>query len=55
MVERVNGQIFSAINKCLFEQKKEKWADELSRGIWSHNTTESKSTKFTPFRLLYGA
>jgi transposase InsO family protein len=55
VVERANGQIFSAIKKCLFEQKKGKWADELSRVIWSHNTTESRTTKFTPFRLLYGA
>jgi hypothetical protein len=54
-VERANGQIFSAIEKCLFKQKKGKWADELSRVIWSHKTTESRTTKFTPFRLLYGA
>jgi transposase InsO family protein len=54
-VERANGQVFSAIKKCLFEQKKGKWADELSRVIWSHNTTKSRTTKFTPFRLLYGA
>jgi transposase InsO family protein len=54
-VERANGKIFSAIKKCLFEQKKGKWADELSRVIWSHNTTESRTTKFTPFTLLYGA
>jgi hypothetical protein len=32
-VERANGQIFSGIKKCLFEQKKGKWADELSRVI----------------------
>jgi transposase InsO family protein len=55
VVEKANGQIFSAIKKCLFEQKKGKWADELSRVIWSHNTTELRTTKFTPFRLLYGA
>jgi ribonuclease HI len=54
-VERANGKIFSAIKKCLFEQKKGKWADELSRVIWSHNTTESRTTKFTLFRLRYGA
>jgi hypothetical protein len=54
-VERANGQIFSAIKKCLFDQKKGKWADELSRVIGSHNTTESRTTKFTSFRLLYGA
>jgi hypothetical protein len=56
-VERANGQIFSAIKKCLFKQKKEKFTPFrlLSRVIWSHNTTESRTTKFTPFRLLYGA
>lgn len=26
----------------------------MPRVIWSHNTTESRVTKFTPFRLLYG-
>jgi transposase InsO family protein len=55
VVEKANGQIFSSIKKCLFEQKKGKWADELSRVIWSHYTTESRTTKFTPFRLLYRA
>jgi hypothetical protein len=38
----------------MFDQKKWKWADEMSRVILSHNTTESRATKFTPFRLLYG-
>jgi hypothetical protein len=33
VVERANGQIFSAIKKCLFEQKKGKWVDELLRAI----------------------
>ena len=28
---------------------------ELPKVIWSHNTSESRTTKFTPFRLLYGA
>src|SRR5688572_25971539 len=54
-VERANGEIFTAIKKCLFDQKKEKRAEELPRVVWSHNTTKFKTTKFTPFRLLYGA
>jgi len=29
--------------------------DELSKVVWSHNTSETRTTKFTPFRLLYGA
>jgi hypothetical protein len=55
VVERTNGQIFLDIKKCLFDQKKGKWPNELSRVIWSHNTAESRATKFTSFRLLYGA
>ena len=54
-VERANGIVFGSIKKCLFDQKKGKWADELPKVIWSHNTSESRTTKFTPFRLLYGA
>jgi hypothetical protein len=54
-VERANGLIFSGIKKCLFDQKKGKWVDELPKVIWSHNTTVSRATGFTPFRLLFGA
>jgi transposase InsO family protein len=53
-VERANGLIFSGIKKCLFDQKKGKCVDELPKVIWSHNTTVSRATCFTPFRLLFG-
>jgi transposase InsO family protein len=33
VVERANGLIFSRIKKCLFDQKKGKWTDELSKVI----------------------
>jgi hypothetical protein len=52
-VESANGLIFSGIKKCLFDQKKGKWVDELSKVIWSHNTTLSRATGFTPSRLLF--
>jgi transposase InsO family protein len=52
--ERANGLIFSGTKKCLFDQKKGKWVDELPKVIWSHNTTVSRATGFTPFRLLFG-
>jgi hypothetical protein len=38
----------------MYDQKKGKWTDELSKVIWSHNTTVSKATGFTPFHLLFG-
>jgi len=52
-VERENDIIFSGIKKNITEQPKGKWVDELTKVIWSHNTTESRETKFTPFKLLY--
>ena len=33
---------------------KGKWVDEFPKVIWAHNTTVSRSTNFTPFKLLYG-
>jgi len=53
-VERANDIIFASIKKNITELPKGKWADELPRVTWSHNTTESRATKFTPFKLLYG-
>jgi transposase InsO family protein len=53
-VERANRLIFSGIKKCLYDQKKGKWIDELSKVIWSHNTTVSRAIGFTPFLLLFG-
>ena len=53
-MERANGIIFAGIKKNITELPKGKWADELPRVIWSHNKTEFRATKFTPFKLLYG-
>jgi hypothetical protein len=54
VVERVNGNIFSAIKKRLLDDKKGKWADQLPEVVWALNTTECRATGFTPFCLLYG-
>lgn len=53
-VERANGIIFTGIKKNITDMPRGKWAEELPRVIWSHNTTVSRATKFSPFRLLYG-
>ena len=47
-VERANGIIFGSIKKCLFDQKMGKWADELPKVIWSHNTSESRKQPSSP-------
>jgi transposase InsO family protein len=39
VVERANDKIFSAIKKMLLDDKKGKWADQLSEVIWALNTT----------------
>jgi hypothetical protein len=52
-VEKVNALIFTAIKKILENQPKGKWAEELPRAVWSHNTSICRATKLTPFKLLY--
>jgi transposase InsO family protein len=54
LVERANGIIMTRIMKLIFNQPKGKWPDELIKVVWSHNTTISRSTGFTPFKLLFG-
>ena len=41
------------IKKKLIDLPKGNWTGELPKVIWSHNTTESRATCFTPFKLLY--
>jgi transposase InsO family protein len=54
LVERANGIIMTGIMKLIFNQPKGKWQYELIKVVWSHNTTMSRSTGFTPFKLLFG-
>jgi hypothetical protein len=43
----------TGIMKLIFNQPRGKWPDELIKVVWSHNTTVSRSTGFTPFKLLF--
>jgi hypothetical protein len=54
LVERANGIIITVIMKSIFNQPKGKWPDELIKVVWNHNTVVSRSTGFTPFKLLFG-
>jgi hypothetical protein len=54
LVERANGIIMTGIMKLIFNQPKGKWPNELIKVVWSHNTIASRSTGFTPFKLLFG-
>jgi hypothetical protein len=40
--------------KSIFNLPKGKWPDELVKVVWNHNTVVSRSTGFTPFKLLFG-
>jgi transposase InsO family protein len=53
LVERENGIIITGIMKSIFNKPKGKRPDELIKVVWSHNTTASRSTGFTPFKLLF--
>jgi hypothetical protein len=44
----------TGIIKLIFNQPRRKWPDELIKVVWSHNTAVSRSTGFTPFKLLFG-
>jgi hypothetical protein len=48
-VERANTLIFEAIKKILEGKKKGKRAEVMPKARWSHNTTVSRATNFTPF------
>jgi hypothetical protein len=39
--------------KSIFNLPKGKWPDELVKVVWNHNTVVSRSTGFTPFKLLF--
>jgi hypothetical protein len=54
LVERANGIIITGIMKSIFNQPRGKWLDELIKVVWNHNTIVSRSTGFTPFKLLFG-
>jgi hypothetical protein len=54
LIDRANGIIMMGIMKLIFNQPRGKWLDELIKVVWSHNTTISRSTGFTPFKLLFG-
>lgn len=53
-VERANDIIFCGVKKNITDLPSSSWVDELPRVIWSHNTTPSRATNFSPFKLLYG-
>jgi hypothetical protein len=54
LVERANDIIMTGIMKLIFNQPIGKWPDKLIKVVWSHKTTASRSTRFTPFKLLFG-
>ena len=54
LVERANGIIITGIMKSIFNLPKGKWPDELVKVVWNHNIVVSRSSRFTPFKLLFG-
>jgi hypothetical protein len=54
LVERANGIIITGIMKSIFNQPRGKWSDKLIKVVWNHNTANSRSMGFTPFKLLFG-
>ena len=53
LVERNNRTIQNSLLKVL-NQKPEDWPDALPGVLFAYNTSRHKSTRYTPFFLLYG-
>jgi transposase InsO family protein len=53
LVERANGIIITGIMKSTINQPKGKWPGELIKVVWNHNTAVSRSTGFSPFKILF--
>jgi transposase InsO family protein len=53
LVGRANGIILTGIMKSIFNLPKGKWPGEPVKVVWNQNTIVSKSTGFTPFKLLF--
>jgi hypothetical protein len=49
VIERDNALIFEAMKKILEGEKNGKRVEVMPRAVWSHNTTVSRATNFTPF------
>jgi hypothetical protein len=54
LVEPANRVIITGITKSIFNLPKGKWPEKLVKVVWNHNTVVSRSTGFTPFKLLFG-
>jgi hypothetical protein len=57
-VERANGLILKGIKRRLMRELKEAagaWVEELPSVLWGLRTTPNRSTRATPFFLVYGS
>jgi hypothetical protein len=54
LVKIVNNIIILGNTKSLVRLPKGKWKEELTKVVWNISTLISRSTSFTPFKLLSG-
>ena len=57
-VERANGLIMSGIKPRLVRSLKESnthWVEELDSVLWGLRTMPNRTTRYTPFFMVYGA
>lgn len=51
--ERTNQTIKASIGKTIRGQQ-ERWEDNLREIVYAHNTCVQASTRYSPFRLMFG-
>ena len=57
-VKRANGLVLQGIKTCFYNKLKicaDHWVDELPSLLWSLRTSVNRSTRYTPFFLIYVA
>jgi len=57
-VKRANDMILPRLKPRIYNRLKKfgkKWVEQLSSVLWSLRTTPSRTTKFTPFLMVYGS
>ena len=53
-VERANGSLVDGLKKRLVGLPKGAWPEELQKTLWALRTSPTRTTGFSPFKLLFG-
>lgn len=53
-VKQANGNLLEGLKKRLVGLPKGLWPEELQKALWALRTSPTRTTGFSPFKLLFG-